>query len=89
MAYSPVEQGRLLQNETLLRLAAARGCTAAQLAIAWVLRRDGVVTIPKAGRLEHVRENAAALDVVLTAEEIAAFEPEFPLPKGNVPLEML
>jgi diketogulonate reductase-like aldo/keto reductase len=89
MAYSPVEQGRLLQNETLLRLAAARGCTAAQLAIAWVLRRDGVVAIPKAGRLEHVRENAAALDIVLTAEEIAAFEPEFPLPKGNVPLEML
>jgi len=89
MAYSPVEQGRMLGNKTLQRLAAARGCSAAQLVIAWVLGQDGVVAIPKAGQLEHVRENAAALDIVLTAEEIAAFEREFPPPKRRVPLEML
>jgi aryl-alcohol dehydrogenase-like predicted oxidoreductase len=54
-----------------------------------VLRQDGVAAIPKAGRIEHVRENAAALDIVLTAEELAAFEREFPPPKRRVPLEML
>jgi diketogulonate reductase-like aldo/keto reductase len=89
MAYSPVEQGRMLSNKTLQRLAAARGCSAAQFVIAWVLRQDGVVAIPKAARLEHVRENAAALDIVLTEEEVAAFEREFPPPKRKVPLEML
>jgi len=89
MAYSPVEQGRPLGNPTLRRLAAARGCSAAQLVIAWALRQDGVVAIPKAGRLEHVRENAAALDVVLTGEEIAVIEREFPPPPGEVSLEML
>jgi diketogulonate reductase-like aldo/keto reductase len=89
MAYSPVEQGRMLSNKTLQRLAAAHGCSAAQLVIAWVLRQDGVVAIPKAARLEHVRENAASLDIVLTAEEVAAFEREFPPPKRKVPLEML
>jgi diketogulonate reductase-like aldo/keto reductase len=89
MAYSPVEQGRLTANPTLRRLAAARGCSAAQLAIAWALRQDRVVAIPKAGQIEHVRENAAALDIVLTDEEIAAFEREFPPPKGKVPLETL
>jgi diketogulonate reductase-like aldo/keto reductase len=89
MAYSPVEQGRMLGNKTLQRLATARDCSAAQLVIAWVLRQDGVVAIPKAARLEHVRENAAALDIVLTAEEVAAFEREFPPPKRKVPLEML
>jgi diketogulonate reductase-like aldo/keto reductase len=89
MAYSPVEQGRMLGNKTLQRLAAAHGCSAAQFVIAWVLGQDGVVAIPKAAQLEHVRENAAALDIVLTAEEVAAFEREFPPPKRKVPLEML
>jgi diketogulonate reductase-like aldo/keto reductase len=89
MAYSPVEQGRMLGNKTLQRLAAARGCSAAQFVIAWVLQQEAVVAIPKAAQLEHVRENAAALDIVLTAEEIAAFEREFPPPKRKVPLEML
>jgi diketogulonate reductase-like aldo/keto reductase len=89
MAYSPVEQGRLLHNPTLQRFAAARGCTPAQLAIAWVLRQEGVAAIPKAARIDHVRENAAALDIVLTPEEIAAFDREFPPPTRKVPLEML
>ncbi|MDB5405330.1 MAG: oxidoreductase [Rhodospirillales bacterium] len=89
MAYSPIEQGRLLRDQVLQRLAAARGCTVAQLLIAWVLRREGVATIPKAERIEHVRENAAALNIVLTAEELAAIDHKFPPPRHKVPLEML
>jgi diketogulonate reductase-like aldo/keto reductase len=89
MAYSPVEQGRVLVNPMLRRLAAARGCSPAQLVIAWALRQDRVVAIPKAGRLDHVRENAVALDIALTGEEIAAIEREFPPPQGEVSLEML
>src|SRR5690348_3124814 len=89
MAYSPIEQGRLLRHRTLTRLARARGCSAAQLALAWVLNRDGVVAIPKATRLEHVRDNRAALDIVLSSEERAALDAAFPPPDAAHPLEML
>ena len=89
MAYSPIEQGRILRNRTLARLARERGCSAAQLALAWVLSRDGVVAIPKAARLEHVRDNRAALDIVLSGEERAALDAAFPPPGAAHPLEML
>ena len=89
MAYSPIEQGRLLRNKTLVKLAAARGCTAAQLALAWVLSHDGVAAIPKAVDLAHVRENCGALDLALTQEEQAALDAAFPPPTRAKPLEML
>lgn len=89
MAYSPIEQGRILRNRTLGRLARERGCSAAQLALAWVLSRDGVVAIPKASSLDHVRENRAALEIVLSAEERAALDAAYPPPTGAHPLEML
>ena len=89
MAYSPIEQGRILRNRALAQLARARGCNAAQLALAWVLNRDGVVAIPKATRLEHVRDNRAALDIVLSSEERAALDATFPPPDAAHPLEML
>ena len=89
MAYSPIEQGRLLGNKALVKLAKERGCTPAQLALAWVLSRAGVLTIPKAVALDHVRENAAALDLALTAPELAALDSAFPPPACATPLEML
>jgi diketogulonate reductase-like aldo/keto reductase len=89
MAYSPIEQGRMLKTPALTALAQRRGVSAAQLALAWLLRQDGVVVIPKAGRAEHVRENAAALEIDLSAEEQAALDRAFPPPKGKRPLEML
>jgi diketogulonate reductase-like aldo/keto reductase len=61
MAYSPMEQGRILRHDVLAKLARARGCTAAQLALAWVLRNDGVLAIPKAADLDHIRQNLGAL----------------------------
>lgn len=89
MAYSPIEQGRILRNKTLQSLARERGASAAQLALAWVLSRDGVVTIPKASNLDHVRENRAALDMTLSPAEIAALDAAFPPPKRPTELEML
>lgn len=88
MAYSPVEQGRLLDHADLRRIAEDRGATPAQVALAWLLGK-GVIAIPKAGTAAHVRENRAAADLELTVEEYAALDAAFPAPRGPVPLEML
>ncbi len=89
MAYSPIEQGRILRNPTLQRVAARHGATAAQVALAWILRQGDIMVIPKASRPEHVRENRAALDLTLTAEDLAELDRAFPPPTRKVPLEVL
>jgi diketogulonate reductase-like aldo/keto reductase len=89
MAYSPVEQGRLLKNARLKPIAARHNATLAQIALAWVLRQEGIIAIPKSGTPDHVRENAAALDITLTPQDLADLEAAFPPPKKKVPLEML
>jgi diketogulonate reductase-like aldo/keto reductase len=89
MAYSPVEQGRLVTNPTLAKLATSIGATPAQVALAWTLRRDGVIAIPKAGTVAHVRENRAAIDLALSDDDLAALETAFPRPRDRRPLEML
>ncbi len=90
MAYSPVGQGgRLLAHVGLGRLAAARGATRAQLALAWLLAKEGVVAIPKSSEAAHLRENAAAAGITLTVEELAALDALFPPPTRKRPLAML
>jgi diketogulonate reductase-like aldo/keto reductase len=89
MAYSPVEQGRLLKNSPLLKLAQQREVTAAQLAIAWLLHQENVIVIPKASNLKHVEQNRAALDLQLTVDELDALDTAFPPPSKRVRLEML
>ncbi len=89
MAYSPVEQGRLLRHPALGAVAGRHGATPAQVALAWVLRQDGVIAIPKAGTAAHVRENRAALDLRLDAGDMAALDRAFPPPRGPQPLAML
>jgi len=89
MAYSPVDQGRLLGKRPLKQLAARRGVTPAQVALAWLLHQDGIVAIPKAARPEHVRENRAALDLELTPEELKELDRAFPPPAAPTPLQML
>ncbi len=89
MAYSPVEQGRILGDPALRKVARRHGATPAQVALAWVLAGEGVVAIPRSGSTEHVRENAAARDVRLGAEDLAELDAAFPPPAGPVPLEML
>ncbi|GAB2811789.1 aldo/keto reductase [Streptomyces daliensis] len=89
MAYSPVEQGRLLGHTALRSVAAAHGATPAQVALAWVLRHDGVIAIPKASSSEHVEENHAALGLRLTDDDLHALDAAFPPPPGKQPLEIL
>jgi diketogulonate reductase-like aldo/keto reductase len=89
MAYSPIEQGRVLREPALHAIAARHpGATAAQLALAWVLRQDGVCAIPQSGRPDHVRENRGALDVRLTPEDLADLDLAFPPPTRKQPLAM-
>lgn len=89
MAYSPIEQGRLLKNASLARVAARRRGTPAQVALAWALRRPGILAIPKAGTAAHVRENHAGLDLVLSPEDLAELDAAFPAPARKTQLEML
>jgi diketogulonate reductase-like aldo/keto reductase len=89
MAYSPIEQGRLLKRHVLSRIALRREATSPQVALAWVLRHPNVVVIPKASRIAHVKENRGALDVHLTVEDLAELDRAFPPPARKVPLEII
>jgi diketogulonate reductase-like aldo/keto reductase len=90
MAYSPIEQGRLLRHPGLVAVAARHeGVTPEQVALAWVLRQDGVCAIPKATRPAHVRENRAALDIRLTSRDLADLDRVFPPPTRKQPLAMI
>ena len=89
MAYSPIEQGRLLRDRALTGVAIRHRATPAQIALAWVLRHTDIMVIPKATTLEHVRENRAALDLALTDQDLAELNRAFPPPKGRRPLELL
>ena len=89
MAYSPVEQGRLTSHPALDKVAAQVGATPAQVALAWTLRHDGLIAIPKASSIAHVRENRAAADIVLSDADLATLDAAFPRLAGRRPLEML
>jgi len=89
MAYSPVEQGALARNARLEAVAARHNATAAQVALAWAMAQEGVIAIPKAGRQDHVRQNAAALNIELTAEDFAELDRGFPPPTRKRGLEMI
>lgn len=80
MAYSPVEQGRLLRHRAVREVASRHGASPAQIALAWLLRHDDVVAIPKAASQEHVEDNAAALDVHLTDADLATLDLAYPPP---------
>jgi diketogulonate reductase-like aldo/keto reductase len=89
MAYSPIEQGRMLKHPVLRKIAARHGVTPAQVALGWLLRQELLCAIPKAGTPEHVRENRAALQVRLTDDDLAELDRAFPPPDGPRPLETL
>jgi diketogulonate reductase-like aldo/keto reductase len=89
MAYSPVEQGRLIGNRQLGAIAARIGASPAQVALAWTMRQGEVIAIPKAGRVAHVRENHAAAALVLSPDDLAALDAAFPRPRQRTPLAML
>lgn len=89
MAYSPIEQGRLLNNHELIRIAKAYQATPAQVALAFLLERDGVLAIPKSARPERVEENRGAPDLEISEEDWTALDAAFPPPQKKTSLEML
>jgi diketogulonate reductase-like aldo/keto reductase len=89
MAYSPIEQGRLLRHPTIVAVANRNEATPAQVALAWLMTRDGVNVIPRAGTREHVLENRAAVDLRLTEPDLRMLDEAFPPPRRPQSLEML
>ncbi|MDO9418778.1 aldo/keto reductase [Pararhizobium sp.] len=89
MAYSPLDEGRLLRHPELVHIAKAHQATPAQIALAFLLQRPGTIAIPKTGSPERARENREAADIRLTAENLASLDKAFPPPKSRVPLEMI
>ncbi len=89
MAYSPIEQGRILRNGELIRIAKAYQATPAQVALAFLLERESVIAIPKSANPDRVAENAAAAELELSDEDLAALDAAFPPPDRKLSLEML
>jgi diketogulonate reductase-like aldo/keto reductase len=89
MAYSPFEQGRLHRDGVLWELARAREVDPYQIVLAWVLREEGVLAIPKSSHPVHVQQNAQALELQLSDEELALLDREFPMPDKDGALEWL
>lgn len=89
MAYSPLDEGPLARHPEVVRVAKESGLTAAQVAIAWTLRHPHVVSIPKAGREEHVRANAACATLRLDAQALESLDRAFPPPAQRRPLEVI
>lgn len=89
MAYSPIEQGKLLSHPELHAVAVRHDASPSQVALAWVIRKAGVIAIPQAGVPEHVRENRKALDIQLTKEDLDRLNRAFSPPTEPQPLEML
>ena len=87
MAYSPLDQGHLMRSAELMHVAHRHGATAAQIALAWVIRQPGVFAIPKAARETHVRDNLKALTIRLTNEDLAELDRNFRPPTKKKPLE--
>ena len=89
MAYSPIEQGRLLENKKLKALASEIGVSAAQLSIAWSISRNDIITIPKASNLEHVRQNIDAWTIKLESATLDELDKLFEPPVRKKGLDIL
>ncbi|MCE6073705.1 aldo/keto reductase [Agrobacterium vitis] len=89
MAYSPIEQGRLLRHPELIHVAKANQATPAQVALAFLLERDNVLPIPKTTATTRIEENRGSVDLELTEDDLARLDAAFPPPQRKQPLEML
>ena len=87
MAYSPLDQGRLVVKPALREVASRHGVSPYQTAIAWTMRHEGVTSIPKSARREHIRDNVAASQILLDEDDLAALDRAYPVPKRDMPLE--
>jgi diketogulonate reductase-like aldo/keto reductase len=89
IAYSPIEQAKLLKRKVVKTIALRHGATPAQVCLAWVLRQQDVIAIPKAGTPEHVRENHGAVALKLTDDDLHQLDEAFPPPRRHHALEVL
>jgi diketogulonate reductase-like aldo/keto reductase len=89
MAYSPIDRGTLARDEVLRGIGLRHGMSAAQIALAWVLSQPQVMAIPKAVHEAHLRENWAAAEFVLSAEDRAELDQRFAPPSRRMPLAMV
>lgn len=89
MAYSPLGQGEVLVEPAVEDIADKHGVAPATVALAWVLRQDGMIAIPKAANLDHVKANAAALGLVLDPADLETLDAAFPAPNGPSPLAII
>ena len=80
MAYTPVGGASLLHDPTLARIGAAHGCSAAAVALAWAIRSGNVIAIPESGSAAHVKENAVALSLTLTPQDLQTLDAAHPPP---------
>jgi len=88
MAYSPLGEGQLLHDPEVRRVASACGATPAQVAIAFILKTNNIIVIPKSSSVERITENHGAAKLALTEEAIAALDKAFPPTDRKVPLEL-
>ena len=89
MAYSPLGQGEVLVEPAVEDIAGKHGVAPATVALAWVLRQDGMIAIPKAANLDHVKANAAALGLALDPADLETLDATFPAPNGPSPLAII
>jgi diketogulonate reductase-like aldo/keto reductase len=89
MAYSPLDEGRLVRHPALVSVATRLGVDPGQVALAWLLRNPDVITIPKAATIAHVKANRAAADVMLDKAALEVLEQAFPAPRRKRPLDMI
>jgi diketogulonate reductase-like aldo/keto reductase len=89
MAYCPFDEGRILNDRTLTTIGRKHGVSSAQVALAWLLAKPGVVAIPKAGRPEHLDENVAATNLKLDAEDMEQIDRRWRPPAGKQPLAIV
>ena len=84
MAYSPLggSQSDLTRDRKLAQIGAMHDCSAAAVALAWVIRSGNVIAIPESGSTAHTKENAAALSTALTARDLEALNAAYPGPSG-------
>lgn len=88
MAYCPLGEGNLIEHPGLAGIGRRHGVSGATVALAWLLQKPGVIAIPKSRKASRVRENAAALTLALSTEDLAALDQMFPPPRGPSPLAM-
>ncbi|MES2353664.1 MAG: aldo/keto reductase [Pseudomonadota bacterium] len=89
MAYSPIEQGKLVRNSKLIDFGSRHRMTPTQVALAWLLAKEDIIAIPKTSRRERLEENFGALKRPLSSEQLAELDRLFPPPAGPRPLDLL